>query len=618
MRTFNFRARNIGEEKYLSYTMGEDCELDEDVLDYCQDNAPEELIEIIYEEDDDYDYLTYPVTGKVSLETYIQQEHDCESVLLILRNVAQEMISLKEQAIPLSYVLLNRGFIYVDAEKKTVQFLCLPIESKGALSVEFKSFIRQLLANMKYDVEEDLNYVGKLLTYINGDNFNLRGLIGLAEALMEEEGISFEEAGAIDADGVEVVSAEEEAPAENIGDIMNSLQTEDDTPLPEIGDDEEEEAEEENDTPADEELDSILPAGMQVQEEAVAPEPEAVEAPEPEAVETPEPETVEAPASEAVEAPEPAAEPEAEQVPQVEEPASKAEASVEEQPKVSPETASILSQVKPEEQEENSGEKLQLKTSKKESDINLIKDRIKELVGEVPSAKPSMAPKKNIQTLEDLDNFLDSKPPVVKRNTVKVNRAAIIQQTEAELEAAEAEAEAAEAEAEATETKEAEETATTGQTENIKVPVIEDIYDDMNIEKKDDDKKPKSTSILNKSVTELVKDAVGAVSAATTNTPKALPYLIRVSTEERIMLNKAVFKIGKATRGVDYTVGGNGAISRQHAFIIQKDGVCYIKDNKSTNHTYVNGKRVEDGVEEILTHDSLVRLGDEEFTFKIR
>ena len=50
MRTFNFRARNIGEEKYLSYTMGEDCELDEDVLDYCQDNAPEELIEIRSEE----------------------------------------------------------------------------------------------------------------------------------------------------------------------------------------------------------------------------------------------------------------------------------------------------------------------------------------------------------------------------------------------------------------------------------------------------------------------------------------------------------------------------------------------------------------------------------------
>ena len=575
MRTFNFRARNIGEEKYLSYTMGEDCELDEDVLDYCQDNAPEELIEIIYEEDDDYDYLTYQITGKTSLEEYITQEHDCESVLLILRNVAQEMISLKEQAIPLSYVLLNRGFIYVDAEKKTVQFLCLPIESKGALSVEFKSFVRQLLANMKYDVEEDLNYVGKLLTYINGDNFNLRGLIGLAEALMEEEGISFEEAGAIDAGGVEVVSAEEEAPAENIGDIMNGLQEEDDTPLPEMQVKEEE-------TPV---------------EEKVAEPTEAVE-------ETPAP-VEEAPAPEPVMEKQEAPEPEP----------------VAEKPEVPPAAEQILSQVKPE-GATNGGEKLQLKTNKKESDINLIKDRIKELVGEVPSAKPTAQPTKNIQTLEDLDHFLD-KPPVVKRNVVKVNRAAIIQQTEAEMEAAEAEAAAETAESAEPETTVQNEEPTSGQTENIKVPVIEDIYDDMNIEKKKDDekdKKPKSTSILNKSVTELVKDAVGAVSAATVaaNTPKALPYLIRVSTEERIMLNKAVFKIGKATRGVDYTVGGNGAISRQHAFIIQKDGVCYIKDNKSTNHTYVNGKRVEDGEEEILTHDSLVRLADEEFTFKIR
>lgn len=580
MRTFNFRARNIGEEKYLSYTMGEDCELDEDVLDYCQDNTPEELVEIIYEEDDDYDYLTYPITGKLSLEEYISKERDCESVLFILRNIAQEMISLKEQAVPLSYVLLNRGFIYVDAEKKTVQFLCLPVESKGALSVEFKSFVRQLLANMKYDVEEDLNYVGKLLTYINGDNFNLRGLIGLAEALMEEEGISFEETGAIDADGVEVVNTEEETPTENINDIMSNLE-EGDTPLPEIGDDEEEEEEPAEDAAEpEEELDSILPAGMQVKEE----EPVQEEVPVPQPEMKPEP-----------------------------------VAPVADKTEVSPEAEQILSQVKPETTTGGS-EKLQLKTNKKESDINLIKDRIKELVGEVPSAKPASQPSKNIQTLEDLDHFLD-KPPVVKRNVVKVNRAAIIQQTEAEMEAAEAEA------AEATETETAEqkeEISTDGQTENITVPVIEDIYDDMNIEKKKDDekekdKKPKSTSILNKSVTELVKDAVGAVSAATTaNAPKALPYLIRVSTEERIMLNKAVFKIGKATRGVDYTVGGNGAISRQHAFIIQKDGVCYIKDNKSTNHTYVNGKRVEEGAEEILTHDSLVRLADEEFTFKIR
>ena len=164
MRTFNFKARNIGNERYLTYTMGEDCELDEDVLDYCEENALKELVGIIYEEDDDYDYLTYDITDRVSLEEYIKSEMTCEKVLNILRNVANGLISLKEQAIHLSYVLLNKGFMFVDESDYSISFICLPVESKAAVALEFKSFVRQLLANMRYDVDENLSYVGKLLT----------------------------------------------------------------------------------------------------------------------------------------------------------------------------------------------------------------------------------------------------------------------------------------------------------------------------------------------------------------------------------------------------------------------------------------------------------------------
>ena len=49
MRTFSFTAKNIGAERYLTYTMGEGMELDEDVLDYCEDNAIDEIVEIIVE-----------------------------------------------------------------------------------------------------------------------------------------------------------------------------------------------------------------------------------------------------------------------------------------------------------------------------------------------------------------------------------------------------------------------------------------------------------------------------------------------------------------------------------------------------------------------------------------
>lgn len=511
MRTFNFKARNIGNERYLTYTMGEDCELDEDVLDYCEENALKELVGIIYEEDDDYDYLTYDITDRVSLEEYIKSEMTCEKVLNILRNVADGLISLKEQAIHLSYVLLNKGFMFVDESDYSISFICLPVESKAAVASEFKSFVRQLLANMRYDVDENLSYVGKLLTYINSDNFNLRGLVGLSEALMDEAGINHDEAGTIESDGVEVVSAvepEEDATTEesNVADFMTAIDEQDEK-LPEIGDDAEEEDEESEDdvNPVDEELDSILPSDMT-----------------PEAVDT-------------------------------------------------------------------DGDK-SAEPKRKETDVDVIKDRIKKLVGDKTDTPPASH---TITSLDELDQILDSKPPVIKKNVVKVNRAAIIQNVAAE--------------------HESEEAATEESDEKTQIPVIEDIYDDMNIEKDEAEEKPKSRSILSRTVGD-----AAAKQNTLLNAPKAVPYLIRVNTEERIMLNKPTFKLGKASRGVDYSVSGNGAVSRQHAVILQKDGVCFIKDNKSTNHTYVNGKMVEDGVEEILTHDSVIKLGDEEFIFKIR
>ncbi|MBQ8165805.1 MAG: FHA domain-containing protein [Lachnospiraceae bacterium] len=572
MRVFNFKARNIGEEKYLTYTMGEECELDEDVLDYCEDNNLKELVDIIYEEDDDYDYLTYDITGKVSLEEYIANEMKAKQVLLIVRNLANNLISFKEQAIQLSYILLNRSYIFVGDDME-LQYICLPVESKAAVAAEFKSFVRQLLANMKYDVEEELSYVGKLLTYINSDSFNLRGMVGLAQALMEEAGIGFEDTSSIDADGVEVVNDEPvlNEGSQSTADFMSGMDDAGD--LPEIGDDEEDEAEEEAESADDEELDSILPAGMNAvkEEEIEIPTIGDVEVSDSEASDD------EASDSESVETVEATAEVT---------PAETEKAENEEKPAENTEEPKVTPVAQPAPQETAPAQK------SKETDVDIIKSRIKELVNTVPTLRQQEEPIGEIKTLADLDNALGSnRPPVIKKNVVKVNRAALIQS-------------AAEHEGE-TEKLEGPGPVEAELTPATPAPVAEPVVEE---------EKPKSNSILSKTVAAVVE----APRASIFNAPKAMPYLIRVNTEERIMLGKVMFKIGKASRGVDYTVDGNGAISRQHAVIIQRDGVCYIKDNKSTNHTYVNDKMVEDGVEEILTHDSRIRLGDEEFLFKIR
>ncbi len=99
---------------------------------------------------------------------------------------------------------------------------------------------------------------------------------------------------------------------------------------------------------------------------------------------------------------------------------------------------------------------------------------------------------------------------------------------------------------------------------------------------------------------------------------RPIPHLIRKKTGEVINITKPEFVIGKSKTKTDYAIENNSAISREHCTVIQRDGVNYIKDDNSTNHTYVNGVELQPGKEVLLKHKTEVRMGDEEFTFLLR
>lgn len=95
------------------------------------------------------------------------------------------------------------------------------------------------------------------------------------------------------------------------------------------------------------------------------------------------------------------------------------------------------------------------------------------------------------------------------------------------------------------------------------------------------------------------------------------PALIRTKNQEKIIINKNVFRIGKSKVDTDYTLEDNGAISRVHAIIYKRDGACYIKDNDSTNNTYVNGTILKGEKEQLLMKGTKISLADEEFIFEL-
>ena len=97
----------------------------------------------------------------------------------------------------------------------------------------------------------------------------------------------------------------------------------------------------------------------------------------------------------------------------------------------------------------------------------------------------------------------------------------------------------------------------------------------------------------------------------------ANPHLIRAKNNEKIMLNKPVFRIGKERSYVDYFVADNTAVSRSHANIISREGEFFIVDTNSKNHTYVNGTMIQSNAETKIVHGDKIRLANEDFEFKL-
>lgn len=95
------------------------------------------------------------------------------------------------------------------------------------------------------------------------------------------------------------------------------------------------------------------------------------------------------------------------------------------------------------------------------------------------------------------------------------------------------------------------------------------------------------------------------------------PHLIRSKNNEKIPLNKPVFRIGKERSYVDYFISDNTAISRGHANIVDHGGEYFVVDTNSTNHTYLNGTMIQSGVETKLSHGDKVRLANEDFEFRL-
>ena len=82
-----------------------------------------------------------------------------------------------------------------------------------------------------------------------------------------------------------------------------------------------------------------------------------------------------------------------------------------------------------------------------------------------------------------------------------------------------------------------------------------------------------------------------------------------------VILNHFPFRIGNGKKeGMDYVIP-KAVISKLHSSIQCSQGRCYIKDENSSNHTYLNGKQIPPYTEFEIESGDVIRLANEEMTF---
>lgn len=615
MKKVSFRVRNFDKEQFLTFDIDNEAELDEEILDFLEEEEPKGIVPVIFEDGEEFDTFSYNVTDKIRLNELSNQEINAEMVLMVMRGLVFALIDMAEYRIPLSYLVLHRNYIYIDSDYK-VEFICIPLEDMQE-DVDVNSFLRQFIASLRFESSENGDYVAKLLTYVNNPAmFNLHNLLTLVEELMDEHGIEIPQDNSSD-----IYVDYQEVDEESAVDIVEALDDDmDEDAFSEKEENEErfgdttvlrsDNAEEVQENPAEEVLEEesepdAVENSEEAEEELVSEEEEITESNSADFgdVHTDSEDMIDALADadeKDMEADSIDFENEEVTEKTVQEDNDEAAETTKVDGDVSEEETSATNHLDEIESEaQDIVDKLKKKVigeSKKNGSSALEEAEAENTDKKKETKKPAFKTKEATVTgvviEDDFDEFLAEKEKEeqeahheesslkIKKN-IKINRASIVKNTQEELKAAE---EAAEAEL-ATETEDAE---------------------------TEDGEETVSNSILSQTI-----GATGILKGGTP-VPKVNPYLVRVNTDERIMITKQTFKIGKASMGVDYTVKGNSAVSRVHAIITSKDGVYYVKDNKSTNHTFVNGKILNDGENELLTHDSKIVLGDEEFIFKLR
>lgn len=117
-------------------------------------------------------YFRYDITGLVTMKEYLGEYVKKDRLLKVFYGIANTIKESSEYMINWTSFSLEKNEIYVNPETGDVKLLCLPlltVINDGNIC----NFFKNVLFSSQFDLDENGDYVGKLITFLNPKSYTL-------------------------------------------------------------------------------------------------------------------------------------------------------------------------------------------------------------------------------------------------------------------------------------------------------------------------------------------------------------------------------------------------------------------------------------------------------------
>lgn len=162
----NFTYENQGAESLLIYQLGAEEHLDSLAKGMLQGNEMEGILRPSFTQHDREQYLKYPVTSRIPLRDFVSGEMERSAVLKLCLSVVSAVKEIEEYMLSPKKLVMDLNYIFVDVRKKSASLVYLPVD-EFSQEETLKEFLLGLLSHMRFQLDQDVSYVAKLIHFLN-------------------------------------------------------------------------------------------------------------------------------------------------------------------------------------------------------------------------------------------------------------------------------------------------------------------------------------------------------------------------------------------------------------------------------------------------------------------